>query len=106
MNKADDTMKCVLKPLRRADYPAGLTDAQFARLRAAFPSGVCDYTKRGVDRTPTVPWLSYAAGPGGMSLGGPDTSTRFGCLSRRAKITSRSVGRVSTGFTRAACRGA
>ena len=67
---------------------------------AAFPSGVCDYTKRGVDRTPTVPWLSYADGPGGKSLGDPDTSTRFGCLSRRAKITSQGVGRVRVGLTR------
>jgi len=100
MNEADDTMKCVLKPLRRADYPAGLTDAQFARLRAAFPSGVCDYTKRGVDRTPTVPWLSYADGPGGTALGGPDTSARFGCLARRAGVTSKAVGRVRVGLTR------
>ena len=100
MNRADDTMKCVLKPLRRADYPASLTDAQFARLRAALPQGVCDYGKPGVDRTPTVPWLSYAGGPGGKSLGDPDTSTSFGCLSRRSRIGRRGIGRVRLGLTR------
>ena len=100
MNKADDTMKCVLKPLRRADYPASLSDAQFARLRAAFPSGVCDYSKPGVDRTPTVPWLSYASGPGGKSLGGPDASASFGCLSRRSRIGTRGIGRIKLGLTR------
>ncbi len=101
MNNADDTMKCNLKPLRREDYPVQFTDSQFARLRATFPLGVCDYTKAGVDRTPTVPWLSYADGPGGKPLGDPDASTSFGCLSRRSGIGTRGLGRVRVGLSRA-----
>ena len=101
MGQADDTMKCNLKPLRREDYaPGTFTDAQFARLRAVHPTGVCDYSKPGVDRTPTVPWLSYADGPGGKPLGDPDASTSFGCLARRARIGTRGIGRVKLGLTR------
>ena len=101
MNQADDTMKCNLRPLRREDYaPVVFTDAQFAKLRTAFPEGVCDYTKPGVDRTPTVPWLSYADGPGGKSLGEPDRSKSFGCLARRSPIGRRNIGRVRLGLTR------
>ena len=40
-----DGLKCALAPLDRADY-AGVTDAQWARLVAAFPSGVCDWSQR------------------------------------------------------------
>ena len=70
MPAADDTIKCELKPLRREDYlPAQFTDAQWATLEKTFPSGVCDYSKPGVDRVPTVPWLTYADGPGGRPLG-------------------------------------
>jgi hypothetical protein len=101
MGQADDTMKCNLKPLRREDYaPGTFTDAQFARLRAVHQNGVCDYSKPGVDRTPTVPWLSYANGPGGTPLGQPDTSRSFGCLGRRASIGARGIGRVRVGLTR------
>ena len=45
---ADDTLQCQLKPLARADYDVTFTDAQWARLRATFPNGVCDYTRPGV----------------------------------------------------------
>ena len=41
-------MKCRLKPMRRDDYPVTFTDAQWARLQGAFPSGVCDYRRLGV----------------------------------------------------------
>ncbi len=43
---AANIMKCSLKPVDRADY-APMTDAQFDRLKATFPSGVCDWTRRG-----------------------------------------------------------
>ena len=59
------------------------------------PTGVCDYAKPGTDRTPTVPWLSYADGPGGKSLGRADRSASFGCLARRSPVGTRNVGRVS-----------
>jgi hypothetical protein len=45
MPLSDDVIKCQRRPLTAADYPAGATDAQLAQLRAAFPTGVCDYRK-------------------------------------------------------------
>ena len=75
MPMTNDTIKCDLKPLRREDYlPVQFTDAQWAKLEKTFPTGVCDYSKPGVDRTPTVPWLDYSDGPGGRPLGPPPRS--------------------------------
>jgi hypothetical protein len=49
---ANDVLKCQLKPIVAADYaPATMTTAQLARLRAVFPTGVCDFTKPGVEQT-------------------------------------------------------
>lgn len=68
--RAENIMKCTLKPLDVADYaPAAFTASQLARLNAAFPSGVCDWTKPGVAQRDAaeVP-LSFAGGPGGQPL--------------------------------------
>jgi hypothetical protein len=74
----DDVGKCQLKPHQRSDYfPIFFTEAQWAALDAAFPSGVCDYSQAGVGSTKTVPWLSYTDGPGGVPLGEPPVSTPF-----------------------------
>lgn len=64
-----DVVKCRLKPLQRDGYRVRFTDGQWARLQKAFPSGVCDWTKSGVDQQPSVPWLTFADGPGGRPLG-------------------------------------
>ena len=77
MPLADDTIKCQLQPIDRADYPALLTDAQFDTLKSVFPTGVCDYTKPSVDKTPTVPWLTYADTVGGRPLGAVPVSVPF-----------------------------
>jgi hypothetical protein len=56
------TLKCALRPLDLSDYPVTFTDEQVAQLRAAFPTGVCDYTRRGVaQRRPGGTWLSYGS---------------------------------------------
>lgn len=56
-----DILKCQLRALQRSDY-AGISDAQFTRLSAAFPTGVCDWTKPGVGSVPLLaPWLKYIA---------------------------------------------
>jgi hypothetical protein len=56
-----DVLKCQLRPLQRTDY-SGITDAQFGRLTATFPGGVCDYSKPGVGAVPLAgPWLKYIA---------------------------------------------
>lgn len=44
----DDILKCRLVPLNFAGYPVAFTPEQQARLRTAFPDGVCDYTAKGV----------------------------------------------------------
>ena len=62
--------KCQLKPLNRSSYPALLTDADFARLQATFPAGVCDWSKRGVDQRRTLPWRAYDDSRGGVRYGG------------------------------------
>jgi hypothetical protein len=64
----DDVLKCQLKPVRRSEYPAELTDDQWNRLKAVFPTGVCDYTKGSAGRTKTVTWLRFPT-PGGVPLG-------------------------------------
>lgn len=67
---AHDVLKCALKPLVRTDYAAGtFSDAQWTRLQAAFPEGVCDWSKPGIGQQPSLPWLTFADGPGGRPLG-------------------------------------
>jgi hypothetical protein len=57
----NDTGKCQLKPLRRADYgKVSFTDEQWAGLQKVFPAGVCDYAKPLVDFRYTIPWLTYS----------------------------------------------
>jgi hypothetical protein len=78
-----DQNKCALVPLNRGSYKVGFTNAQWAALQKAFPTGVCDYSKPGVSQQPTVPWLTYQtpAGKviyGGRALGAPPVSVAFG----------------------------
>jgi hypothetical protein len=77
-----DANKCQLKPLNPSDYPLAFTNAQWAELKTIFPNGVCDYSKPGVSRQPTIPWLTYQAATGaviygGAQLGPPPASTPF-----------------------------
>jgi hypothetical protein len=65
-----DQNQCRLKPLRRSDYTVSFTDAQWASLQNAFPTGVCDYSKPGVDQQPVVPWLRYLDKHGNVIYGG------------------------------------
>jgi Tannase-like family of unknown function (DUF6351) len=56
-----DANKCQLKPLSRSENYGLIpfTDAQWARLQALFPDGVCDFSKPGVDQQRTIPWQTY-----------------------------------------------
>jgi hypothetical protein len=57
---SEDVLKCRLRPVRRGDYPASMTAAQYRKLKQAFPSGVCAYGKHSVGwvkRSRT--WVSY-----------------------------------------------
>jgi hypothetical protein len=72
---ASDIMKCQLKPLNRADYgTVSFTPEQWTKLQSAFPTGVCDYSKPGVDQVTPAPWQTFANGPGGQPLGSAPVS--------------------------------
>jgi hypothetical protein len=76
---ANDVVKCSLQPLNRADYDVTFTDAQWARLQAAFPTGVCDWRATAAARRPApLTWPSFANGPGGRPLGPAPVSVPFG----------------------------
>jgi hypothetical protein len=69
-------LKCQLKPVVFSDYTGiTFTAGQQARLRAVFPSGVCDWTKPGVGQQDPVSPQTYKAGPGGQPLGVAPVST-------------------------------
>ena len=70
-----DANKCELKPLDREDYPLPFTDDEWGRLQKAFPSGVCDFSKPGVDQQPTVPWMTYQDAKGRLITGGRAMAT-------------------------------
>jgi hypothetical protein len=55
---AADVIKCRLTAPDRADY--AFTDAEWARLKAVFPSGVCDYARPGVEQQDLAgTWLRF-----------------------------------------------
>ncbi len=65
----ENILKCQLKPLDSAEYaPVVFTPAQWARLKAAFPGGVCDWSLPGIGQQPAVSPLDFAEGPGGVPL--------------------------------------
>ncbi|HEY1911145.1 MAG TPA: DUF6351 family protein [Vicinamibacterales bacterium] len=68
-------LKCQLKPVDAGEY-ASFTPAELQRLRATFPSGVCDFSKPGVNQTRTVPWASFGPAPENLvfDLGAHKTS--------------------------------
>jgi len=55
-----DVIKCQLKPLVASDYVQPLTTQQLASLQAAFPDGVCDFSKPGVSQAKVAAtWVRY-----------------------------------------------
>ncbi|NLD70664.1 MAG: hypothetical protein GX644_17865, partial [Limnobacter sp.] len=47
---ASDIIKCQLKPLDPGDYTVSFDTTQWSRLQAVFPTGVCDWSKPGVEQ--------------------------------------------------------
>ncbi|MCW3064379.1 MAG: hypothetical protein JWN32_1551 [Solirubrobacterales bacterium] len=93
-----DANKCQLKPLRRGDYGVSFTDAEWAVLQATFPTGVCDFSKPGVEQQKTIPWMTYqdAAGRvvyGGRPMRGAPASVALG----RCRMSRSAVVRVRRG---------
>lgn len=67
---ASDIQKCQLKPIAWSDYGSiRFTPDQQRRLRQAFPMGVCDWSKPGVEQQPSPGvWLTFADTVGGRPL--------------------------------------
>jgi hypothetical protein len=98
-----DQNSCHLRPLNRSDYNASFTDAQWATLQASFPTGVCDWSRPGVDQQPTIAWQTYQDDAGNAIYGGrplgpaplsapfANASVRAGCTSRRLVLHLRSL---------------
>lgn len=61
----------------RSDLPGTFTDAHWAALQQTFPTGICDDSRPGIGAQPSVPWQTYAVGPGGRALGAPPVSVPF-----------------------------
>ena len=59
---ASDILKCQLRPIDRADYGVPFTADEQARLDRLFPTGVCDWSRPGVEQTaPVGTWLRFDA---------------------------------------------
>lgn len=66
---AENILKCALRPIHPSHYGGRLSEGQLARLAAAFPGGVCDWSKPGVGQQPAAGPLDFRAGPGGQPFG-------------------------------------
>lgn len=74
----DDVPQCQLRSPQRTDYKVTFSNAEWATLKAAFPFGVCDWRLPGVAARASIPWLTFAGGPGGAPLGeAPVSYPRF-----------------------------
>ncbi|MDM0111849.1 DUF6351 family protein [Variovorax sp. J22R133] len=61
--RTDDVVMCKLKPIDFSSWSVAFTDAQKARLSAAFPRGVCDWQVPGEGQVPhDGPWIDFSAG--------------------------------------------
>jgi hypothetical protein len=58
-----DHYKCQLKPINPADYTVTFNASELARLNSIFPTGVCDWSKPGVNQTNVVTWPSFGPSP-------------------------------------------
>ncbi len=67
--RAEDILKCQLKPINANEYGGRLSPGQLARLYAVFPDGVCDWSKPGVAQQESLAPLNFQAGPGGQPFG-------------------------------------
>jgi hypothetical protein len=58
--RAGDVLKCQLKAATPSDYAVTFAPAEWSRLRAIFPNGVCDWSKPGVQQRPLKDtWLAF-----------------------------------------------
>jgi hypothetical protein len=68
---ATDTNMCQLRPLRQSDYyPITFSADQWQQLEKAFPTGVCDWSKPGIDQQDAIGWQTYQDAQGNVIYGG------------------------------------
>jgi hypothetical protein len=89
---ANDVLACQVEPLDRSSYrltgglPVLFTDAQWARLQAAFPTGVCAWALPGIGQGPATTWLGYGTATratyGGRELGAAPRGSGLGWFAR------------------------
>ena len=60
---AANVLKCALRPPSRNDYADAFTDAQWQRLQAVFPGGVCDWSRPGVGQVGVTVDGSFGPSP-------------------------------------------
>lgn len=66
---SSDVMKCQLKRVDFRQYNVSFSVAQRERMKAIFPDGVCDWSKRGVEQHPIKgTWLEYPRAGHAVSL--------------------------------------
>ena len=58
-----NVLKCQLKPVDPGDYALTFTPDELTKLNSIFPSGVCDWSKRGINEVSLVPWASFGPAP-------------------------------------------
>jgi len=58
-----DIIKCQLKAIDMNDYKVSFSTQQRAKLQAIFPTGVCDWSKKGVKQAKSRTWASFGPSP-------------------------------------------
>jgi len=71
----DDRLDCETRPIETFDYAgkkftAVFSAAEQATLKSVYPTGVCDYTKRGKGFQAATTWLTYQDASGRVIYGG------------------------------------
>jgi hypothetical protein len=67
---SDDFLQCQPAPFAESHYPVAFTPGEWALLKAAFPTGVCDYSAGTRQTVSIAPWLTYVRGDGNVLYGG------------------------------------
>lgn len=66
-----DNAACRLQPFKDFDYGSiSFSRNQRNRLKEAFPTGVCDFSKPGFGQQDTIAWQTYQRGNGSVVYGG------------------------------------
>ena len=60
---AANILKCQLKPIDPSDYTVPVGGVEMARLKQIFATGVCDWSKPGVNFSSNVTWPSFGPSP-------------------------------------------